>query len=160
MNKYIKGLIILSIFSVICLMHFTSYASQTGYTESSSNITVRVIQRASGLSGVFNFPNPFNPKSSSSDENKTTIVYVLTENSKVTINIYNCVGDLVRKLEYESGASGGTGVSGGYTNRVTWDGRNGDGMVVANGIYIAQIIAEPASGGDTVKEIRKIAVVK
>lgn len=108
------------------------------------------------LTDVFNFPNPFNPKSSDTDQNKTTIVYVLTENSKVTIWIYSSIGELVRKLEYVSGDTGGkTG-----TNRVSWDGRNGDGMIVANGIYIAQIIAEPTSGGDSVKEIRKIAVVK
>jgi len=116
----------------------------------------QAIQRAAGLSGVFNFPNPFNPKSSDTDQNKTTIVYVLTENCKVTIWIYNSIGDLVRKLEYVSGDTGGkTG-----TNRVTWNGRNGDGMIVANGVYITQIIAEPASGGSSVKETRKIAVVK
>ncbi|MFH1784086.1 MAG: FlgD immunoglobulin-like domain containing protein [bacterium] len=129
-------------------------------TETSTDISVFVIQRAAELSGLFNFPNPFNPNSSDSDQNRTTFVYALTQNSKVTIDIYNSVGDLVRRLEYASGATGGTGSSGGYTNRVTWDGRNGDGMIVANGMYIAQIMAEPTSGGDSSKTTRKIAVLK
>ncbi|MFH1784085.1 MAG: DUF2341 domain-containing protein [bacterium] len=106
-------------------------------------------------SGLMNFPNPFE-----AGQESTTIVYVLNKDAKVTIYIYNIVGDLVKKLEYASGSTGGTGASGGYTNRVTWDGRNGDGMIVANGGYIAQVIVEPEDGTDTVKMIRKIAVVK
>ncbi|MBI4050968.1 MAG: hypothetical protein HY400_00525 [Elusimicrobia bacterium] len=105
------------------------------------------------LSGVTNFPNPF-----AAGKETTRIRYVLTQDSKVTIRFYTLLGDLVRVLEFEPGSSGGTGIPVGYTNEVTWDGKNGGGQTVANGMYIAQIRAESSEG--IVTEIRRIGVLK
>ncbi|PIS28733.1 MAG: hypothetical protein COT43_05800, partial [Candidatus Marinimicrobia bacterium CG08_land_8_20_14_0_20_45_22] len=114
------------------------------------------------LSGVTNFPNPFNPNDSDNPEANgikgTVIRYILTEDSDVTIRIYNLVGDLVKKMEFAKGDEGGKGTSVGYSNKIAWDGRNDDGMLVANGAYICQIIAKNTKG--TFKETRKIAVLK
>jgi hypothetical protein len=55
-------------------------------------------------------------------------------------------------------SSGGPGGSAG-TNEVTWDGRNGQGEVVASGGYI--VLLEAQGTGGTLHVIkRKIAVVR
>jgi hypothetical protein len=110
----------------------------------------------SGVLGrVRNFRNPFE-----AGKEGTTIAYVLTKDAKVTIRLYNLVGDLVREMEFAPGVEGGIGNEAGYNNRVEWDGRNGDGMLVANGAYICQVIAEPTDGSGPYKELRKIGVLK
>lgn len=107
------------------------------------------------LSGLINYPNPF-----SAGRESTKIVYTLTKDSNVTIMIYNLVGDLVRKMEFSAGSEGGKGLSSGYQNVITWDGRNNYGMLVANGMYICQITAQPSDGAGAGVEIVKIGVLK
>ena len=107
------------------------------------------------LSKVRNFPNPFE-----AGKEVTSIAYILTKEAKVTIRIYNLVGDLVREMEFAPGVEGGIGDDAGYNNQVEWDGRNGDGMLVANGAYICQIIAEATDGSEPYKKLRKIGVFK
>ena len=105
------------------------------------------------LSNVYNFPNPFSP------QQKTAICYILTEDCKVTVRIFNLFGDLVKKMEFEKGADpGGKGQTGGYDNRISWDGRNDYGMKVANGLYICEVRAE--NGNGTHRKVRKIGVLK
>ncbi len=73
-----------------------------------------------------NYPNPFNPS--------TTIRFDLPAGGKVTIAVYNILGQKVRTLadrSYEAGS---------YT--VVWDGKNERGRVAASGIYIYQITTE------------------
>ncbi len=110
---------------------------------------------SSTLTGTINYPNPF-----AAGKESTTIAYTLTKDATVTITIFNLIGDLVRKLEFGAGSEGGKGTDTGYTNRVSWNGRNDDGMIVANGAYICRIVAEASDGSGTFKEIRKIAVIK
>ncbi|NOY57549.1 MAG: T9SS type A sorting domain-containing protein, partial [Calditrichaeota bacterium] len=72
-----------------------------------------------------NYPNPFNPA--------TTIRYQLPQVSKVQLQIYNIMGQLVRTLvdgEKEPGY-----------HAVTWDGHNNTGMSVGSGIYYYRLIA-------------------
>ena len=71
-----------------------------------------------------NYPNPFNPE--------TWIPYQLSEDSLVSVSIYDTTGQLVRTLSlgYQS--------AGFYNNRsraAYWDGRNTLGERVASGIY-------------------------
>ncbi|MDD5687878.1 MAG: kelch repeat-containing protein [Elusimicrobia bacterium] len=101
------------------------------------------------VSNIVNFPNPFNP-----EKENTTIKYVLTESGKVILSIFNLVGDLVYRINMDEGTEGAIGQPEGYTNEVVWDGKNGNGTTVANGIYIMEI----KRGNE--KDIRKIAVVK
>jgi len=70
-----------------------------------------------------NFPNPFNPE--------TKIIYRIPEAGKVTIKIFNILGQDVKTLvnkELEAG-----------TYEVVWNGRNDAGMNVSSGIYFYRI---------------------
>ena len=75
-----------------------------------------------------NFPNPFNPE--------TWIPYQLSEDSLVSLSIYDTTGKLVRTLPlgYQS--------AGFYHSRgraAYWDGRNAFGEQVASGVYFYQL---------------------
>jgi hypothetical protein len=95
-----------------------------------------------------NYPNPFNP-----DIEQTEIRYYLPTASDVDIMIFTATGEKVRDLHFAAGSDGGrAGVNGG----VLWDGRNGDGVIVLNGVYVAVI--KVAEGNLSAKV--KIAVVK
>lgn len=72
-----------------------------------------------------NFPNPFNPL--------TTIKYSISKLTDVRLDIYNILGQEIKTLvdcEQEPG-----------NYQIIWDGTNKQGMKVANGIYLYQIIA-------------------
>lgn len=71
-----------------------------------------------------NYPNPFNPA--------TTISYRLPKQSRVSLTIYNILGQKVRELV--RGEVQDVGVQ-----RVSWDSRNDAGSTVATGIYIYRL---------------------
>ena len=81
-----------------------------------------------------NYPNPFNPE--------TWIPYRLAKAAKVTLDIYDTNGRLVRTIDvgfkpaavYESRASA-----------VYWDGRNASGESVASGVYFYHLSASDYS---------------
>ena len=71
-----------------------------------------------------NYPNPFNPE--------TWIPYQLTEDSSISISIYDSSGKLIRTLPL------GVQAAGFYNNRsraAYWDGKNQVGEPVASGVY-------------------------
>ena len=107
------------------------------------------------LSGLTNYPNPF-----SAGKESTKVVYVLTKDSDVELRIYTLSGDMVLKQNFTSGGAGGIGLAYGYTNEFVWDGKNGGGSTVANGMYICELVARPADGTSQVREIRRIGVIK
>ena len=75
-----------------------------------------------------NYPNPFNPE--------TWIPYQLSEDSAVSVSIYDTTGKLVRTLSL------GFQPAGFYNSReraAYWDGRNALGERVASGIYFYQL---------------------
>ena len=75
-----------------------------------------------------NYPNPFNPE--------TWIPYQLSEDTPVSISIYDTTGRLIRTLSL------GFQSAGFYNNRsraAYWDGRNELGERVASGIYFYQL---------------------
>lgn len=92
----------------------------------------------------FAYPNPFSPA-----QEVSTIVYNLTAAKAATLTIYTLAGEEVLSREIPAPASVAEPV------QIPWDGRNNDGKVVLNGVYIA-VLAVDGEG-----EIRtKIAVVK
>ncbi len=97
---------------------------------------------------VHNYPNPFRAGSEA-----TRISYFLSSPSRVRIRIYDLTGHLVWTREVEPGRnqvySSARGVY-----EVEWDGRNDNGEVVRNGVYICKITAGSKSA------IFKIAVAK
>ena len=75
-----------------------------------------------------NYPNPFNPE--------TWIPYQLSEDSAVSVSIYDTTGQLVRTLSL------GFQAAGFYNSRdraAYWDGRNGLGEPVASGLYFYKL---------------------
>jgi len=77
-----------------------------------------------------NYPSPFNPE--------TWIPYKLSNDSEVTIKIFNISGELVRILNL------GYKTAGYYLNKEKagyWDGRNSLGEKVASGVYFYSIQA-------------------
>lgn len=100
-------------------------------------VTVRVLPPLTYSLGQ-SYPNPFNAG--------TTIRYELPQASKVSITVYNMLGQLVRILVDEMKLAGY------YT--VVWDGRNTGGQSVASGVYTYRMEA-----GDFV-QTRKMVLVK
>ena len=90
---------------------------------------------------ITNRPNPFR----AGDED-TVILFRPPTDGTASITIYDLFGGTVLSTEMT--------VSAGSTAQFAWDGRNGDGRVVANGGYICRI------AGDGYDLRRKIAVVK
>jgi hypothetical protein len=72
-----------------------------------------------------NYPNPFNPA--------TTIKYALKADVKVSLKIYNMLGQEVRTLIDEPQPAG--------FREVFWNAKNNFGQQVASGIYIYRIVA-------------------
>ena len=90
-----------------------------------------------------NFPNPFNPE--------TWIPYQLSEDSLVSLSIYDTTGKLIRTLSlgYQS--------AGFYHSRgraAYWDGRNAVGEQVASGIYFYQLTTP------SFHQTRRLVIVK
>ncbi len=77
-----------------------------------------------------NYPNPFNPS--------TTIRYQLALNAKVTVKIYNTLGQEVATLVNKRESAG--------MHAVQWNGRNQNGSAVASGVYMYRIEAVSEKG--------------
>ncbi len=88
---------------------------------------------------VYNWPNPVY-------ENETNIRYFVSEDSDVTIRIFDLAGDLVASLSDHA--------IGGYDNETVWNVSN-----VQSGVYYASIEVKSNSGKSANKVI-KIAVIK
>jgi len=72
-----------------------------------------------------NYPNPFNPG--------TDVEYQLPKSAKVTLTIFNLVGQEVRTLIEEEKSAG--------VFTVHWDGSDEQGRVVPSGVYIYRLQA-------------------
>ena len=66
-----------------------------------------------------NHPNPFNPT--------TTISFDLVNAGKVTLNVYNIKGELVRTLASENYSAG--------KHDIIWNGKDNNGKLVSSGVY-------------------------
>jgi hypothetical protein len=71
-----------------------------------------------------NFPNPFNPS--------TTIRYGLPKDERVTLTVYNALGEEVIALVNDEAQKAGYHVA-------IWDGRNRAGKIVASGVYMYKL---------------------
>ena len=102
------------------------------------------------LQGLINGPNPFNP-----NQESTYIEYQLTKDADVTVAVYTIAGERVWTREVVAGNPEGGAVG---FNSLLWDGRNHYGETVANGVYIAYVVAK--HGGDKATGKIKMAVLK
>ncbi len=95
-----------------------------------------------------NFPNPFG-----AGREETSFVYYLPSDALVTLRIWSSRGEAVTTLlEAERQPAG-------LHQSSRWDGRNGRGSVVVNGVYIAELVVQ-TDGGEKQRLLRKVAVVR
>jgi hypothetical protein len=94
-----------------------------------------------------NYPNPFRG-------GNTTITFGLSQQSEITIRIYDFTATLVATVAEEELTQSGGEV------KFTWDGTTdaGDGNSLANGVYFCKVLAKTDS--ETKYEIIKIALVR
>jgi hypothetical protein len=95
------------------------------------------------------YPNPFDPT--------TEVARVrvrLAQPGVVSAWVYTLVGERVAQIADRSSISSGL-----HEEAITWDGRNGRGVVVVNGTYIIKAEIEYADGTKESK-IWKVAVFK
>lgn len=124
---------------------YVSAASGQSFPLKSSSGTISTAD----LEGSYaNFPNPFE-----AGREATTFVYSLPSDATVTLRLLTPHGESVITLLDR------VPVPAGLRQTDQWDGRNGNGKVVRNGVYIAELTAEFADGGSQ-RVLRKVAVVR
>jgi hypothetical protein len=97
-----------------------------------------------------NYPNPFHPPAQG-----TMLAWKLDDHANVTLRIYTLNGVLVLRRTFDRGTPGGLA----GMNEWMWDGRNGDGSLVASGAYTALVEAQGTA--ETMHVIRRrMAVVR
>ncbi len=99
------------------------------------------------ITEVVNFPNPFN------DLTHFTFQLVSPSgNAEVTISVYTVTGRKIFELR-DSAFQGFNKLP-----QQGWDGRDWDGDLIANGVYLYKIVAD--DGTHKVEKIEKLAVVR
>jgi hypothetical protein len=97
------------------------------------------------LQNVYNYPNPFSKE--------TYFTFILTQiPDEVQIKIYTVAGRLIKEFKLSSSELTTN------FNKIFWDGRDEDGDLIGNGVYLYKVIAKK---GDRVTSIiQKLAVVR
>ena len=91
-----------------------------------------------------NYPNPFNPS--------TTIRYQIPASGKVTLRIYNVLGQVIRTLVDDFQSAG--------SHAVSWNSRNDAGNAVATGVYFYRCTTLPSAGVAQYTRTMKMLLVK
>ncbi len=93
-----------------------------------------------------NFPNPFNPE--------TQIAYQLPEAGRVTLRIYNMLGQPLRTLVEAELAAG--------YHKAVWNGKDDAGQPLPSGVYLYRLEVSAAASGaaKTFSQTRKIVLLK
>jgi uncharacterized repeat protein (TIGR01451 family) len=95
-----------------------------------------------------NFPNPF-----AAGRDRTTFAFFLVQPAQVTLKLWTARGDAVRTIVE------GLALPAGLHQDIVWDGRNGRGDAVLNGIYLAELTVNYDDGARA-RAVRKVAVVR
>lgn len=94
---------------------------------------------------VYNYPNPFSTN--------TNFTFKLTQiPDELIIKVYTIAGRLIKELKKTSNE-----LSSDF-NYIPWDGRDEDGDVIANGVYLYKVIAK--HGGKSENITQKLAIVR
>jgi hypothetical protein len=112
-----------------------------------NRLTLRITGSGNVLPKEFalnqNYPNPFNPT--------TNIKYALPVDSKLTIEIYNMLGQRVRTLVNGDQPAG--------YHTMEWNGTGNTGQQLASGVYFLQMSAQGVNG-KKFNELRKLMLMK
>ena len=118
------------------------------YNNASTSQTVFEVTSGDQLtiSEVMNYPNPF------SRETQFTFKQNQLVPLNIIIRIYTVAGRLIQTLETVS--------PGEPFIRVPWDGRDRDGDVLANGVYLYKVVVSTVDGAYSSEALGKLSVVK
>lgn len=86
-----------------------------------------ILTSASFVSSFRTRNNPFNP-----DLGANSYSYTLTTDADLEIAIYTLIGEAIWRQSFSSGSPAGSA----GTHVINWDGRNDDGEVVRDGVYV------------------------
>jgi hypothetical protein len=107
----------------------------------SKAIDFRVVSELE-LRNVLNYPNPF--------QKETDFTYILTQEANVSIKVFTVAGRLIKAFPEQWMKPG--------FNTVHWDGRDEDGDVPANGVYLYKIIAKNEK--KTAESVSKLIIMR
>jgi len=93
---------------------------------------------------ALNYPNPFNPS--------TTIEYAVPEQSRVTLKVYNVLGEEIAILM--------DGVMEAGYQSVTWNAMSNGGNALASGVYICRMHATSLVTGREFARVQKMLLLK
>ncbi len=110
-----------------------------------------VLVEGTTAKSFYNFPNPFGRLSKPT----TSFIYYLKEETDLKLSIYTLTGDLVYSREIKKEQYPELTAAGLHQGDLTWDGRNGLGVPVVNGVYLAYL-----KTGYGEEAVTKIAVVR
>ncbi|MEW6196864.1 MAG: C25 family cysteine peptidase [Bacteroidota bacterium] len=104
-----------------------------------------IVSSKTELLHVYNYPNPF------ADE--TYFTFKLTQiPDELRIKVFTLAGRMIKEITKNSHELN-------YDfNRIHWDGRDEDGDLIANGVYLYKVILK--KGNETVTTTQKLAVVR
>ena len=110
----------------------------------------RIVLKLTGSEGVpaefalaQNYPNPFNPT--------TNIRFALPVQSRVTMEIYNVLGQKVKTLMQEDRAAG--------YHVIEWNGTGSENQQLGSGVYFLQLSAT-GNNGTAFNETKKLLMLK
>lgn len=119
-------------------IHNISSTDETYFeVASSSEVAVR---------NVFNFPNPMTNATS------FTFSHNMSNAINVEIKIYTIAGHLIKKLESKN-------ITDRFVN-IPWDGRDEEGDLVSNGMYLYKLIVMSMDGSKGSEIVEKLAVLR
>ncbi|MBN2227788.1 MAG: hypothetical protein JW763_10550 [candidate division Zixibacteria bacterium] len=101
-----------------------------------------------GSKEITMWKNPFNPNYESA-----RFSYYLDRDSDVELILFTLTGEKAIEMSFAAGSNGGMA----GTNEITWNGKNGQGHIVLNGVYI--LVLNNKTTGETFNRF-KVAVVK
>ncbi len=113
--------------------------------DSSGVVRIFSVRNDLQLLNVYNYPNPF--------KDETYFTFKLTQiPDELKIKIFTIAGRMIKEfvlsspeLKYDF-------------NRILWDGRDADGDIIANGVYLYKVIAK--KGNEATETIQKLAIIR
>lgn len=124
--------------------HLLAVIYGTGDGESDTAYYEVIVTDEFVVKDLYNFPNPM--------KGETNFMFTLTGSEQpdnVRIRIYTVGGRLIKEIDAPALIG---------SNSVTWDGRDNDGDIVANGTYLYKLIT--SDGRDAVSQTEKLVILK
>ena len=98
------------------------------------------------IENIVNYPNPFNSSTT------FTFQHNLNSSIDVDIKIYTIAGRMIKQIEEY-------GLFDRFV-RIPWDGRDGDGNLLANGTYLYKVVLKPESGEKNKSVLGKLSIIR